>query len=80
MGNKSDNNIVLPQGRLAGEGRNNNMIDENRVCKDKIVYAKHSGVCLETQVFPNSLKYTYFPNGILSKNEKYDSVTVYKFI
>lgn len=31
MGNKTDNNIVLPQGRLAGEGRNNNMIDENRI-------------------------------------------------
>ncbi len=57
-----------------------NMIDENRVCKDKVVYVKHSGVCLETQAFPNSLKYTHFPNGILMKNEKYDTVTAYKFI
>ncbi len=57
-----------------------NMIDENRVCKDKSVYVKHSGVCLETQVFPNSMKYSHFPNGILKKNEKYNSVTTFKFI
>lgn len=31
MGNKTENNnIVLPQERLAAESRNNNMIDENR--------------------------------------------------
>ena len=31
MGNKTENNnIVLPQERLAVESRNNNMIDENR--------------------------------------------------
>ena len=31
MGNKTENNnIVLPQGRLAVESKNNNMIDENR--------------------------------------------------
>ena len=57
-----------------------NMIDENRICKDKTVYFKHSGVCLETQAFPNSLKYKHFPNGVLMKNEKYDTVTAYKFI
>ena len=57
-----------------------NMIDENRVCKDKKVYVKHSGVCLETQAFPNNIKYSHFPNGILRKNEKYDTITTYKFI
>ena len=57
-----------------------NMIDENRVCKDKAVYKKHGGLCLETQVFPNSMKYSHFSNGILRKNEKYDTVTAYKFI
>lgn len=57
-----------------------NMLDENRVCKDKIVYGKHSGLCLETQAFPNNMKYPHFPDGILKKDEKYDAVTVYKFI
>lgn len=56
-----------------------NVIEEGRVCKDGAVYTKHSAVCLETQAFPNSLKYRYFPNGILKKNEKYDTVTEYRF-
>ena len=57
-----------------------NMIDENRVYKDKAVYVKYSGVCLETQDFPNNMKYSHFPNGVLRKNEKYDTITTYKFI
>ena len=57
-----------------------NMIQEGRVCKDGAVYGKHHGICLETQAFPNSLKYSHFPNGILLKGEKYDTVTEYKFI
>lgn len=57
-----------------------NMIDDNCVYKDKIVYSKHSGLCLETQAFPNSMRYSHFPNGILRKSEKYNTVTVYKFL
>ena len=57
-----------------------NMIDDKRVCKEKAVYVKHGALCLETQDFPNGLKYSHFPNGILRKNEKYDTVTVYRFI
>lgn len=57
-----------------------NMIDDQRICKDKAIYCKHGGICLETQVFPNSLKYSHFPNGFLGKNQKYDTLTMYKFI
>ena len=57
-----------------------NGIEEGRVCKDGIVYGKHHGVCSETQAFPNSLKFSHFPNGILKKGEKYDTITTYKFI
>ncbi len=56
-----------------------NSIDENTVGKDGAVYSVHSALCLETQSFPNGLKYTHFPNGFLKKGEKYDTVTVYKF-
>ena len=56
-----------------------NMIQEGRVCKDGAVYSKHCGICLETQAFPNSLKYSHYPNGILKKGEKYDTVTEYRF-
>ena len=57
-----------------------NMIEENRVCKDGTTYDKHHGICFETQSFPNSMKFTHFPNAILIKGEKYDTVTSYKFI
>ncbi len=57
-----------------------NGIEEGRVCKDGMVYGKHHGVCFETQAFPNSLKFSHFPNGILKKGEKYDTITTYKFI
>lgn len=57
-----------------------NFIEEGRVCKEGAVYTKHSALCLETQVFPNSMKFPHFPNGILRENEKHNSVTTFKFI
>lgn len=57
-----------------------NKIEENRLCKGGSFYAKHGGVCFETQAFPNSLKFSHFPNGILKKGERYNTVTAYKFI
>lgn len=57
-----------------------NWIDEKRVCKSGTIYKRHDGLCLETQAFPNSLKFSHFPNAFLKKGEKYDTVTVYKFI
>lgn len=79
-GDKSDISMEVYTDRVGVQLYTGNMLDENRVCKDNAVYVKHSGVCLETQAFPNSMKYPHFPNGILMKNEKYDSVTAYKFI
>lgn len=56
-----------------------NSIDENRVCKEGTVYKKHGALCLETQYFPNAFSYNHFPSTILKKNEKYDTVTEYRF-
>ncbi len=56
-----------------------NSIEQGRVCKGGAVYGKHGALCLETQAFPNNLKYPHFPSAILRKGEKYDTVTVYKF-
>lgn len=56
-----------------------NMI-EKEVCKEGAVYGNHSGLCLETQAFPNSLKFSHFPDAILRKTEKYDTTTSFKFI
>lgn len=56
-----------------------NWINEEKIYKDNARYNKHYGICFETQAFPNSLKYPFYPNAILRKNEKYDTTTEYKF-
>jgi len=40
---------------------------------------KHSGFCLETQYFPNSLRYSHFPQPILRAGEVFESFTEYRF-
>lgn len=47
--------------------------------KDGVVYGKWSGLCLETQYFPNSLKHKHFPSAILRAGEEYRHTTIYKF-
>ena len=44
------------------------------------VYAYRSGVCLETQYFPSSMKHTHFPSPILKAKEQYKHTTIYKFL
>ncbi len=56
-----------------------NVINEETICKGGNLYTKHGAICLETQTFPNSLKYSHFPTAILKCGEKFDSVTEYKF-
>ncbi len=43
-------------------------------------FTKHSGLCLETQHYPNSPNNPEFPSTILMPNKKYKSKTIYKFI
>ena len=49
------------------KGKNGNLID----CR--------SGVCLETQLWPNAMAYGHFPSPILRAGERYHSETVYQF-
>ena len=42
-------------------------------------YGKHSAICLETQTFPNSTSFAYFPSPVLKAGEKFYSKTSYKF-
>ena len=56
-----------------------NSLQSGRVCKDGAVYAPHHGICLETQEFPNNLRFSHFPSSILKKGEKYDKTTIFKF-
>jgi len=56
-----------------------NFIKENEAGKDGARYNKRSGLCLETQYFPNALKHKHFPSPILRAGERYQHTTIYKF-
>lgn len=42
-------------------------------------YAKHGGVALETQAFPDSPNHAHFPDTILRPGEVHESATIYEF-
>lgn len=52
----------------------------NRRGKSGINYSERTGLCLETQYYPNSLEHKHFPSIILKKNDLFKEKTVYKFI
>lgn len=56
-----------------------NFLDENPLGKQGVRYQKHSGICLETQFFPNALCHPSFPSPILRANETYQHTTVFHF-
>ncbi|MGD7022286.1 aldose epimerase family protein [Rossellomorea vietnamensis] len=41
--------------------------------------AKHLGICLETQAFPDAVHHPEFPSVVLTPDKKYSSVTKYTF-
>lgn len=57
-----------------------NYVDESEYCKEGAHYGKNSGLCLETQYFPNALKHKHFPPPILRAGEEYKHTTIYKFL
>lgn len=56
-----------------------NFLHEAELGKGGVKYDKRSGLCLETQYFPNALKHKNFPSPILKEGEEYRHVTIYKF-
>jgi aldose 1-epimerase len=56
-----------------------NFLDGSLTGKQGIVYNKHTGLCLETQHFPDSPNRPEFPNTILRPGEEYTQMTIYKF-
>ncbi len=42
-------------------------------------YSAHSGICIETQGFPNAAEFGHFPSPFIKKGEIYRRSTVYKF-
>jgi len=47
--------------------------------KNGAIYSKRTGLCLETQYWPNSVNIPQFPAPILRKGEVYNHKTVYRF-
>ena len=53
---------------------------ENEEGKQGVIYLKNQGVCFETQYFPNAINESAFEIGIVEKNKRFCSATVFKFI
>lgn len=47
--------------------------------KDNAQYEKRSGLCLETQYYPDTANKPQFPSAVFGPSRKYDTTTVYKF-
>jgi aldose 1-epimerase len=56
-----------------------NRLDGTIVGKGGATYGRHSGVCLETQHFPDSPNQPEFPSTILRPDQHFESRTVFKF-
>ena len=56
-----------------------NRLDGTIVGKGKTLYVRRSGVCLETQHFPDSPNHPEFPSTILRPGQTFTSRTVYTF-
>jgi aldose 1-epimerase len=53
--------------------------DDSITAKENIKYQSNSGICFETQNFPDAPNHSHFPNSVLKKNETYLQKKVYKF-
>lgn len=47
--------------------------------KENAAYHPTSGICFETQNYPDAPNQAHFPNSVLKKGEEYSQKTVYKF-
>ncbi len=56
-----------------------NFLDGQAIGKGNSVYSKRTGLCLETQHYPDSPNQDSFPSTVLNVGEEYRSKTVFKF-
>jgi aldose 1-epimerase len=56
-----------------------NFLDGTTASKSGGKYQRRTGLCLETQHFPDSPNQPKFPSTVLSPGEKYSTITTYKF-
>ena len=53
--------------------------DDQLTGKENVTYSSRSGICFETQNYPDAPNHSHFPNPILKKDESYIQKTLYKF-
>lgn len=51
-----------------------------QVGKEGTEYGPRSGLCLETQYFPDTANQSKFPSAVFGPGKDYDSITVYQFV
>ena len=56
-----------------------NFLDGSQIGKGGKAYQRRSGLCLESQHYPDSPNKPAFPSTILRKGSKYQTTTIYKF-
>src|SRR4051812_3320527 len=56
-----------------------NFLDGTLTGHNGVVYKQHTGFCLETQHFPDSINHPDFPSTVLHPGQSYKSTTVFKF-
>ncbi len=56
-----------------------NWLDGSLTGKGGMIYAPHTGFCLEAQHFPDSVNRPHFPNTILRPGETYSQLTIHRF-
>lgn len=56
-----------------------NFLSGKDIGKGNYPYGQRTGLCLETQNYPNAINIESFPNAILRAGEEYKNETIYKF-
>jgi aldose 1-epimerase len=56
-----------------------NFLDGSLVGKKGVVYRQHTGLCFETQHYPDSVNHPSFPSTILRPGQTYHQTTVHRF-
>ena len=56
-----------------------NFLDGSLTGKEGAVYVQRSGLCFETQFFPNAIHVPDFAQPVTKAGERYHTVTMYRF-
>lgn len=56
-----------------------NFLDGSQTGKGGVAYGARTGLCLETQAYPDTPNQPHFPQATLRPGETYRHVTIYQF-